>query len=85
MLIWRPKTAFQAKKEGDWFVLMNELEALLLPEDVDAWWTDYLLNRARDLPTYWTDDLRDACQERRDAMAAIEKHRALDAEYRAIV
>lgn len=83
MKIWRPKAAYQARKDGDWQAMIAEIDACQSHAEIDHWYDDYILNRARHMPEDWTPLFRDACDTRSEELAAIRAARMMDADYAA--
>lgn len=81
MIVWRPKTSHARHIDGDWKPLAAEVEALRTVEEVDAFWTRFLLDRHRNYPEPWSLALRDLCAAKRDELSDLEDRvRQLDAE-----
>lgn len=78
MKVWRPKTAYASRRDGDWDALMAEIAALPTVEEVEAFYTRFLLDRARNWPTDWIDEVKGACEERRGELRVAEAQRDLD-------
>jgi hypothetical protein len=80
MRVWRPKTAYAARTDGDWTALKEEIAQV---PDPDAWWQDFILSgRLRDLPTGWQEQVSDALNERRAELLVIRQSKSLDAGFR---
>lgn len=79
-MVWKPRSAYRAKIDGDWDRLRQEVLAIGSEPQLDAFWADFLVRRARDLPPDWTESLRDFCDDRRDEIRAEARERAMDRE-----
>jgi hypothetical protein len=82
MHVWQPKCSHRRHQDGDWTAIVAEVEALRTVEEVDAYWTRFLLHRHRDFPEPWSLSLREICAAKRDELLILEtKHQSLDREW----
>lgn len=82
MKVWRPKTAYAATRDGDWPALLAEVAACVSVDDLDAFWADYLLNRHRDNPEPWNNELMDIYNQRREELSVSEESAEMDRQWR---
>lgn len=82
MKVWRPKTAFAATRDGDWGPLVAEVTSCASVAALDAFWADYLLNRHRDNPESWSNELMAIYNERREELEVMEEGAEMDRQWR---
>lgn len=81
MKIWKPDSSYAAKKADLWSALCAEVDATPSLTALDAWWSDFQINRLRDLPPVYQTPLRDRMADRRSELVAIAQGRHLDRLY----
>lgn len=85
MKVWRPQTSHALTQGGAWDGLTAEVAAHRTVEAVQAWWSDFLLNRHRDYPEPWSLALQEVCETRCDELLAGEHHAELDNAFKATI
>lgn len=64
MKVYKPKSSYAAKRDGDWQPILDEIASLPDPEAVAAWRDDFIRNRLQLLPIEWGEPVFDALEWR---------------------
>lgn len=78
MKLWKPDSSYQAKKDGLWSALVDEVSTLT---NTEAWWDDFQVRRLRSLPPVFQEPLRDLLDGRRQELLIAAQARAMDRQY----
>lgn len=78
MKVWKPKSSYAAKGDGDWATLLAEVASLPSLAAVREFRERFTLERLRDLPDAWQEPLWAACDEREASIRADASHRRFD-------
>jgi hypothetical protein len=81
MKVWKPESSYAAKKVDLWGVLCAEVDGLASLRDIELWWTDFQINRLRDLPPVFQAPLRERMDDRRSELVALAQARSLDRQF----
>ena len=80
MIASKPKSAYAARKDGDWYALLEEIAALPSLAACEAWWTAFVVERLSSGPD-WQDELLEALTERKSVLRAEAQMRHMDQQF----
>lgn len=82
MLLIKPQSSYEAKKEDLWSVLCAEIDALPSLAACEDWWVTFQLLHLRKLPVAFQSPIRDRLADRKSELVAMSQSRFLDAQWR---
>lgn len=77
MIVSQPKSAYQAKKDGEWGPLLAEVHALSSLVELTDWRRAFLV-RKRGLPEHWAELLNEAADVQEAEIRAHNSLREMD-------